>query len=43
MDGIRINKDWLGVFLKPWSVPAMEAFHDHLSDKIRNRIRNTPI
>jgi hypothetical protein len=25
---------------KPWSMLAMDAFHGHLSDRIRNRLRN---
>jgi hypothetical protein len=28
-----------GVLLKPWSMLAMDTFHGHLSNRIRNRIR----
>jgi hypothetical protein len=31
---------WPGVLSKPWSMLAMNAFPGHLSDRIRNRLKN---
>jgi hypothetical protein len=44
-------EDWLGcvwerppgVLSKPWSMLAMDAFRGHLSNRIRNRLRNKNI
>jgi hypothetical protein len=43
MDDIRVMEDWLGYAWEssqPRSMLAMDAFHGHLSERLRNRIRN---
>jgi hypothetical protein len=44
----ELMEDWLGcvwecqpgALSKPWCMLAMDAFHGHLSDRIRNSLRN---
>jgi hypothetical protein len=44
----KLLEDWLecvwecqsGALSKPWSILAMDVFCGHLSDRIRNRLRN---
>jgi hypothetical protein len=44
----ELMEDWLrcvwehrpGVLSKPWRMLAMDAYHGHISDRSRNRLRN---